>query len=96
MQMIKAEQALKDVEAEKHAWDANAAEMKEEIDGKLNFQMQVAQKKSQLAARRDVLTKNLARIEENERAAEQARSELLPAYEKALEVCNQSWGWPFV
>ena len=82
MQMVRAEQALKDVEAERHAWDANAAEMKEEIDGKLNFQ-----KKSQVAARRDVLTKNLARIEENERAAEQARSELLPAYEKALEVC---------
>lgn len=87
MQMVRAEQALKDVEAERHAWDANAAEMKEEIDGKLNFQMQVAQKKSQVAARRDVLTKNLARIEENELAAEQARSELLPAYEKALEVC---------
>lgn len=87
MQMVRAEQGLKDIEAEKHTYDAHALKMREEIDGKLEFQVQVSQKKTQVIAKSDVIKKNLAKIEENERAANAAKAELMPAYEKALEVC---------
>lgn len=86
MQMVRAEQGLKDIEDEKHTYDAHAMKMREEIDGKLEFQVQVSQKKTQMIAKSDVIKKNLAKIEENERAANAAKAELMPAYEKALEV----------
>eukprot|EP00892_Ulva_mutabilis_P010923 jgi/Ulvmu1/8202/UM041_0011.1 len=82
---LRAEEALKEVEEEKHAYDAHANEMKKEIEGKLKFQMHVAQQKAQKISLRDVIAKNLAKIEENERAAEAAKAELMPAYTKALE-----------
>ena len=89
---MRAEEALKQVEAEKQTYDAHAGEMREEIEGKLNYQMQVVQEKKRKVAMRDSIAKNLAKIDENERAAEAAKAELMPAYHKALEVCDNSVG----